>query len=90
MYYPYFIVYMAAGLVISIVVFVWALKNGQFRDQHRARFLPLDEETDDPPQGMSTNKRIQVYVLFGIVCTSLVASAVFVLFVLIKSSMVNV
>jgi cbb3-type cytochrome oxidase maturation protein len=35
---------MVAGLVISLVVFFWALKNGQFKDQKRARFLPLEEQ----------------------------------------------
>ncbi|MBW2435232.1 MAG: cbb3-type cytochrome oxidase assembly protein CcoS, partial [Deltaproteobacteria bacterium] len=32
---------MAAGFIISLVVFFWALNNGQFKDQQRARFLPL-------------------------------------------------
>ena len=42
MYYPYFITYMTLGLVISLLVFFWAMKNGQFKDQERARFLALD------------------------------------------------
>ncbi|MBW1825699.1 MAG: cbb3-type cytochrome oxidase assembly protein CcoS, partial [Deltaproteobacteria bacterium] len=37
MYFPYFITYMALGFAISLVVFFWALKNGQFKDQKRAR-----------------------------------------------------
>jgi cbb3-type cytochrome oxidase maturation protein len=46
MYYPYFIAYMAAGFIISLVVFFWALNSGQFKDQQRARFLPLQNDLD--------------------------------------------
>ena len=42
MYFPYFIAYMTIGFAISLAVFFWALNRGQFRDQQRARFLPLD------------------------------------------------
>ncbi len=42
MYYPYFLTYILTGLLISVTVFVWALKNHQFSDQQRARFLPLE------------------------------------------------
>jgi nitrogen fixation-related uncharacterized protein len=45
MYFPYFITYIVAGFVISLLVLFWALRNGQFREQDRARFLALD--TDD-------------------------------------------
>jgi cbb3-type cytochrome oxidase maturation protein len=41
MYYPYFITYMIVGIALSLVVFFWALKQGQFKDQDRARFLAL-------------------------------------------------
>ncbi|MBW2572007.1 MAG: cbb3-type cytochrome oxidase assembly protein CcoS [Deltaproteobacteria bacterium] len=44
MYFPYFITYIALGFAISLAVFFWALKNGQFKDQKRARFLPLEDE----------------------------------------------
>jgi len=49
MYYPYFITYMLIGLVLSFFVFLWALNNGQFRDQNRARFLPLQHEREIRP-----------------------------------------
>ena len=49
MYYPYFIAYMSAGFVISIVVFIWALNNGQFKDQQRARFIPLENDPNPNP-----------------------------------------
>ena len=46
MYFPYFISYIALGFLITIPVFLWALKSGQFKDQQRARFLPLEDDGD--------------------------------------------
>ncbi len=59
MYYPYFISYMVAGLAISLVVFIWALNNGQFKDQQRARYLPLKDETDEDEPPMVRVKKNQ-------------------------------
>lgn len=42
MYFPYFVAYMTAGFLMSLAVLLWAVHRGQFRDQERARFLPLD------------------------------------------------
>ena len=56
MYYPYFITYMTLGLVISLLVFFWAMKNGQFKDQERARFLALTDEA-----GGRTTRRVTVF-----------------------------
>jgi cbb3-type cytochrome oxidase maturation protein len=89
MYFPYFVSYMAAGLIISILVFLWALKSGQFKDQQRARFLPLYGEVEEEPARKSKSGRLGAYVLLFIVGSGLLASAVFVLFVIIKSSMVK-
>ena len=46
MYFPYFITYMIVGFAISLAAFFWALKNGQFKDQKRARFLPLEDSIE--------------------------------------------
>jgi cbb3-type cytochrome oxidase maturation protein len=32
------------SLLVSVAAFVWALRNGQFSDQGRARYLPLSDE----------------------------------------------
>ena len=53
MIYLFFVLYMITGFIISLCLFFWALKNGQFRDQQRARFLPLLEEQEEP--GSSKN-----------------------------------
>ena len=43
MYYPFFLAYILTGIFIGGVVFVWALKSGQFSDQQRARFLAIED-----------------------------------------------
>ena len=44
---------MLSGFVISLLVLVWALRNGQFKDQKRARFLPLEEGMEAEPVKIS-------------------------------------
>lgn len=85
MYYPYFIVYMAAGFIISLVVFFWALNNGQFKDQQRARFIPLESHLSSKPLKPSRFFRIEIYVLFTLVCLVLASSMAVVIFALHKA-----
>ena len=85
MYYPYFISYMLAGLAIALVVFAWALKSGQFRDQQRARFLPLYDAPRQSPVKASRTSRIEVYALFTLVIVGLCASFAVVIFALIRA-----
>ena len=60
MYYPFFLAYMIAGFIISLVVFFWALKRGQFRDQQRARFLPLENSPAEDPVKLTKAGRLQM------------------------------
>ena len=76
MYYPYFIAYMAAGFVISLVVFFWALNRGQFKDQQRARFLPLEDKPTTGPARLSRIGRLQTIILVALACSGLVVTAV--------------
>ncbi|MGD8301379.1 MAG: cbb3-type cytochrome oxidase assembly protein CcoS [Desulfobacterales bacterium] len=84
MYYPYFIAYMAAGFVISLVVFFWALNSGQFKDQQRARFLPLYNDPQTRPAKIPRFARVQTVALFILVCLCLASAAAVVVFSLIK------
>ena len=86
MYYPYFIAYMAIGFIISLVVFFWALNNGQFKDQQRARFIPLDSERPAKPAVASRFARIQAIALFALVCICLASSVAVITFALIKAA----
>lgn len=83
MYYPYFLTYMISGFVISLVVLLWALKNGQFKDQQRARFLPLEEGLQSEPAKVSKIGRIEAYALIVLACLGLFASAATLVFSLL-------
>ena len=85
MYYPYFIAYMSAGFVISIVVFIWALNSGQFKDQQRARFIPLKCDLNMEPIKASRFARIETIALFALVCICLACSVAVITFALIKA-----
>ncbi len=84
MYYPYFISYMLAGVAIALVVFAWALKNGQFQDQQRARFLPLYGAPKRAAIKASKVSRIEVVCLFALVIIGLCASFSTVIFALLR------
>lgn len=86
MYYPYFITYMLVGLVISFFVFLWALNNGQFKDQKRARFLPLKDEKEMRPRSVSRVSRIELYALGLLATAGLMACAAVLVFALIRAS----
>ena len=83
MYYPYFLAYMVSGFVISLVVLFWALRNGQFKDQQRARFLPLEDKPSTGPARLSRIGRWQAVILVCLACSGLVATAVAIMVSLI-------
>jgi cbb3-type cytochrome oxidase maturation protein len=69
------------SLGISLFAFLWALKNGQFSDQTRARYLPLSEDHSFSPPKNPGKITVEVYVLLGIAgvaligfCSSLILS----------------
>lgn len=77
---------MVVGFVISLAVFFWALKNGQFKDQQRARFLPLEEEAKSMDTQVSTHSRYETYVLMFLAVAGLSASAAVLIFSLLKGT----
>jgi len=82
MYYPYFIAYITIGVVISLVVFFWALRSGQFTDQQRARFLPLRGDADQPPAKITRLHRLEIYGLFFLAAAGVSATAALLAFAL--------
>jgi len=75
MYFPFFIVYLVIGSGISGLVFYWALKNGQFTDQKRAAFLPLQHDTENPQVNVSRFHRLEAMALMMMACLGLAISA---------------
>lgn len=80
MYYPYFIAYIAIGLILGLAVFFWAIRTGQFNDQQRARFLPLRDDSDQPPANVTRFNRIEIYGLFFLALAGLSATAAVLVF----------
>jgi cbb3-type cytochrome oxidase maturation protein len=76
---------MSAGFLISIAVFIWALNNGQFKDQQRARFIPLENDPNSRPVKASRFARIQTIGLFSLVCICLSCSLAVITFALLKA-----
>lgn len=85
MYYPYFITYMLIGFAISLIVFLWALRHGQFGDQERARFLPLHGEPETAPAKKSVMSRIETFALGLLACSAFLAILAVLAFALIRA-----
>ena len=83
MYYPYFIAYMLVGFGISLLVFIWALASGQFKDQARARFLALDQGEEPRAIKISRTGRYEVYALGLLVMLGLVATGAVLIFAIL-------
>lgn len=75
MYFPYFVAYILVGLAISLAAFLWALRNGQFQDQQRARFLPLRGDADSRPIKATRFGRLETIGLFVLATAGLAATA---------------
>lgn len=84
MYYPFFLTYILTGIFIGSVVFIWALKTGQFTDQQRARFLALE---DVPPQVATTSvkAKFEIYFIFSLAFAAIAASLALVVYALFFS-----
>ena len=75
MYFPYLITYMVAGFLISLITFLWALNAGQFKDQQRARYLPLEGVSDTTPVKAPRYYRIKIIILFVMACAGIITTA---------------
>ena len=70
------------GFALTLIVFLWALNSGQFKDQRRARFLPLEEEPEPSSRPASRMNRYEIYVLGVLACAGLAASVAVLVFAL--------
>jgi cbb3-type cytochrome oxidase maturation protein len=84
MYFPYFMAYMSVGLVLSLVAFFWALNSGQFKEQQRARYLPLEND-GSKPAAASRWGRYELTALVFLASAGLAASAAVIVFALVKA-----
>lgn len=73
-------IYIGIGFAISLMVFLWALKRGQFKDQERARFLPLENEPESAKVTVTKFNRIEGYVLIFLAIAGLSATVAVLVF----------
>jgi cbb3-type cytochrome oxidase maturation protein len=66
MYLPLWIILVAFSLWLSLMAFFWGLQSGQFSDQERARFLPLQDTQPQPVVKNPARPALEVYVLLSV------------------------
>jgi nitrogen fixation-related uncharacterized protein len=83
-YYLLWAVLIAASLSVSLGGFLWAHRHGQFKDQDRARFLPLrGEDCRMGPAGQPGAHR-ETAVMLGIIITGISAILTVLVIALLK------
>jgi nitrogen fixation-related uncharacterized protein len=63
----------ATGIIASIVVFIWAIRTGQFSDQGRARYLPLADGVTHAEDDHQPARRAESYAMIVIIAIGLAA-----------------
>lgn len=58
MFLQFWILFMIVGLTLSMWIFYWAVKRGQFDEQERAKYLPLA----NPPMSSNTQNEQKKFV----------------------------
>ncbi|MBW1696039.1 MAG: cbb3-type cytochrome oxidase assembly protein CcoS [Deltaproteobacteria bacterium] len=77
MYYLYYFIYVILSTVLGLWVFCWALRNGQFRDQQRARFLPLQQLAENPGVKADTPHGKQARGILCLLISAILSGAAF-------------
>jgi hypothetical protein len=66
LYYLFWAILVGATLWASLGGFLWAYRQGQFKDQERARYLPLRGEAGPLMPGGGSGAGPEVSILVGI------------------------
>ena len=78
-FYLFFLIYVAAGILICGALFYWAVSNGQFKDQDRARYFPLGGEAPEPKDASSAKWPLSMTISLAVILGALVSQIVAVL-----------
>ncbi len=81
MYYLEWLILMGAGVTVSITLFIWALRSGQFAEQKRARYLPLEDAVPGAASPPAKRMCAEVYVCLCIIGIWLCAMASMLYFI---------
>ncbi len=81
MFYLEWLLLTGAGVGASIVLFIWALRSGQFAEQGRARYLPLSDAAPLSSAPVSSRLCAEVYMclfIIGIWLCAMVSTVFFI------------
>lgn len=78
-YYLFFLVYLAAGVLIVGALFAWAVRTRQFRDPERARYLPLEGAPPVVPDASAARWPRSMAITVGLIVFALVVQIVVIL-----------
>ncbi len=67
LYYLAWIGLLSIGVWVSLYLFLWAFKEGQFHDQERACYLPLRDDNCTAVRCTKGGARREVIVALGII-----------------------
>ena len=78
MYYSSWLSLITISLGVSLIAFVWALRNGQFSDQGRARYIPLSSEPSLPALSEPAKRPWELYalMLIGLIGLAVISAAI--------------
>ncbi len=65
MFYLFWSVLVVMTLVVSLGVFIWACRSGQFSEQGRARYLPLRGSGPSPGEPHRPAKELYALLAIG-------------------------
>ncbi len=76
-YYLPWLLLLVISLSAAMGGFFWGLRNGQFSDQQRARFLPLRDiaQVQDPGQGNPAYPKMILVSLLAVTALMMAAAA---------------
>lgn len=83
MYYPFFLTYIITGVLIAVLVFAWALKNRQFTEQQRARFLALENNRSKADVTPSRKGKLEICCIFFLALAAIGVSFAMVAYALV-------
>ena len=76
MFLNFWLFFLITGISFSIGLFIWAVKNRQFEDQTRAKYLPLkdledDEKLEKPKRSFKETVPFIVIMMIGLIMISI-------------------
>ena len=78
-FYLFFLIYLGAGILICGALFYWAVSNGQFKDQDRARYFPLAGEPPQPKDASTAKWPLSMTISLAVILGALIGQIVIVL-----------